>query len=169
MEAGGEDVADEEHLLVLQRVGDHGGRAVGEGDAEALGVAAAEAAPARAGAEDAAAAAALRRADAATVADAAGDDRGADDAVAGDEGAHRLADLLDHADVLVAADEVGLGGDHAVAEVDVAAADRRRGDADDDVGRFGEARLGGIDQSDRGVIADLQGQHVRMLVDIPAR
>jgi hypothetical protein len=64
------------------------------------------------------------------------------DAVAGAEPAHRVADLLDDADGLVAEDRACLHRRHRAAhEVEVGAADRAAGDADDGVVRVLDGRL----------------------------
>ena len=55
----------------------------------------------------------------------------------GREVAHVVADLLDDADALVAEDRAGLHAGHRAADhVQVGAADRGGGDADDGVGGF---------------------------------
>src|SRR3954451_8139958 len=168
--AGREDVREEQDLLVLDVVLDLDRADVGERDARVLGLAAGVAAGEVRVAEDAARRVAEHLlghpgvrirvlADGVELvltrpAVAARDRERHDDAVADGEVADALADLDDLAHELVPEDVAALHGrDVAVVEMQVRAADRRRGDADD--------RVAVVEDLGVGDVLDLHGVAAR--------
>ena len=136
---GGEDVGEEQHLLVAQPLRDLVDGVVGERHARELGLQ-----PVDQVAEDPATAG-QALAVAALLAVAAAPARAHarhEHAIAGRDGRDACADLLDGADGLVTQDRSSRGLGHvALEDVQVGAADRRGVDPHDDVGRVDDRRV----------------------------
>jgi len=129
-----EDVGEEQHLLVAELVGHLVDRGVRERHPRELGLE-----PVDQMAEDPAAASRAEPVVAflAEAAASARGDAGDQHAVSGLERRHRVADLDDRANPLVAEDRAGLHlGDVALEDMEVGPADRRRVDPDDRVRRL---------------------------------
>ena len=147
LEAGGQDVRQQQRSVVRDAVRQLVERVVGERDADQLGLRAVDEVtedPADAG--RALVGEAVRRVAAATVgADAARADARDDDAVAGDVVADRGADSHDGSDSLVPEDPaLGDGGNVALEDVQVGSADGRGVDAHDGVRGVGENGVGNL-------------------------
>ena len=163
MPAGAVDVGKREQrgqqglVGVLVDAGDGDEGAVGERDADRLGLAAG-------GAEvrvvpEAAVDARGLQAGAAELAGAARDGERRDDEVARLHGRDVGADLLDDADELVADRTAGLVGRGRVVRVQVAAADAGAGHAHERVGGLLDGRVGGVDDADVAGAVDVGGSH----------
>ena len=165
--AGAHDVAEREEtgdLVVRDRSGDDGERAVGERHADALALAAVREAAVAIVAPPPAAAEA-RRADAvaAVHARAVAHVEGCDDEVARLDVADVRPDLLDDADELVA-DAVRLvRGGHATVRPEVRAAHAGRDDAHDRVGAGGEDGVGDLFDADVAGSVDDGCEHASSL------
>lgn len=141
--AGGEDVAEEEHVLVRQARGHPLAHVIGERHPDRLRLPARILLPEAAPEDRAAGGDALGgQAHAAPLAEPARDRERRDDPVALPELAHRRARLLDHAHELVPHHHPGVEpGDPPVILVQVGAADRAGGDAQHHVGGIHDARV----------------------------
>jgi hypothetical protein len=140
VKAGAHHVAREQRHVAAHAVGDAAQREVGVRHERELGLGAGQRAERGAVAERARLLAAVEVARPAQAAGATGDLEAAEHAVADGDAVDRVAGGHHGADVLVADDEAGLDRDAPVEDVQVAAADAGRLDADDRVA--GRLQLG---------------------------
>ena len=157
---GGEDVADEQGLLIAHRVIDAVQHEIGVRDTHVLRLSAGDVAEERAVSEDTLVGAPAEQPPIAVPARSARDGERADDAIAFSEATHAAIDGFDHADELVPEDAARRHpGNASMHHMQVAAADRGRGDTHQGVTGLGDARLRHVGELDRVEILEDQCPH----------